>query len=899
MSSNLRVGIGYSSQGNSYGAGMAAASEAVKTSGSPMLTFVFTTDSYDQEAVCQGVKKIVKDSKLVGFCAGGLIVGDSVMRHGVGVLTISGQELQVATSLRGGLHEDPFGVGCRVGEDLLASGIRKGTVFLFPDAFVGGVSEALRGLYSTMGADFKYVGGGAGDNLRFFHTSQFTEAGIKDRALAAALIDGMAVRTAIGHGWRPQGEPLIVTEAVGKRVFEIDGKPAFEAYSNRLRGIPKGQFAEYGMRHPLGFPDVQANYLIRDPIAVNPDKSIDFVAEVPKGAVGYVMTADLPELVETAGRVAAKALQGIRPQFLLTFDCISRYLLMAETFKEELRAIKSTARTEVPTLGVLTFGEIGSFEEVPFFHNKTVAVVAAGSEANAADEVWWPDVTNLESAELSVLYEISSINFDDPKVGLNDLIKEAFRRAVRFFGLPYYAVFTGPEGNRQLITSWGFRTAEELRKHMDEHGPNQFRFPLGKKGELGLLFIEKGSPLEEREWRLYTIFARQLEKALLRRKEIEERQRIQRLLYEIQTQHRAIVEQPLVGSYILSEDGMLHVNEALARMFGYQPAELLKKTDLLESIHPDDRSMVATQLQRCLAGVSESVHYTFRGLRKDGSVTYCEVFGRRISLGDKSAIAGVVLNISKRIILEEQLRKNQNMELLGQMAAAVAHDYANFMTTIMNNIEVAMLKLDEGAAVRKYLETAFKTCISAAELSRKLLLFGRQGSQSSMKRRPLDLRRVIDEVAELMKSLLGKDISLNTNIDRNLSLVEGDWASIEQMLVNLLLNARDAMPDGGEISITAKNLRLQQTRGEQGERCQGAGAGDFVHLSVRDTGIGIEPQLLDRIFEPFFSTKRNGTGLGLSIVYSIVKEHRGWIEVSSEPGKGTVFDIYLPALLKF
>ena len=893
MSSDLRVGLGYSTIGDSYGAGVAAASEAVKTSGFPMLTFLFTTDSYDQEAVWEGVKKIVKDSKLVGFCAGGVIVGDSVIRQGVGVLTISGQELRVATSLRGELEKDPFGVGCQVGEDLLASNIRKGTVFIFPDAFVTDVSEALRGLYSTMGAKFKYIGGGAGDNLRFFQTFQFTEAGIESRALAAALIDGMAVRTAVGHGWKPEGEPLIVTKARGKKVFEIDGKPAFEAYSNRLRGIPKGQFAEYGMRHPLGFPDIWANYLIRDPIAVSPDKSIDFVTEVPENAVGYVMSSDPAELIETAGRVAAKALYGIKPQFLLVFDCISRYLLMAETFKEELRAIKWAAGAEVPTLGVLTFGEIGSYGEVPLFHNKTVAVVAAGCDAKAADECWWPDVTVLESAELSILYEISSINFDDPKVALKDLIKEALRRAVRFFGLPYYAVFIGPEGNRQLVTSWGFRTADELRRHMDEHGPRQFRFPLGKKGELGLLFIEKGSPLEERERRLYTVFARQLEKALLRRKEIEERQRIQRLLHEIQAQYKAIVEQPLVGSYILSEDGILYVNKALARMFGYQPEELIGKADPLEGVHPDDRSMVAAQLQRPLMGISDYAHCTFRGLRKDGSIVYCEAFGRRTPLGDKTAIAGVVLNISDRETLKEHLRKSQKTEVLGEMAAAVAHDYANFMTTIMSNIEVAMLKLDENAVVRKYLETAFKTCISATELSRKLLLFGRQGPQSSMKRRPFDLKRVIDEVAALMNNLLGKDIILNTNVSKDLLPVEGDWASIEQMLLNLLLNARDAMPDGGEIFITARNISLQQTKGEQ---CEELSARNFIHLSVRDTGVGIDPRLLDKIFEPFFSTKDSGTGLGLSIVYSIVKEHRGWIEVSSKPGKGTVFDIYLPAL---
>jgi len=215
------------------------------------------------------------------------------------------------------------------------------------------------------------------------------------------------------------------------------------------------------------------------------------------------------------------------------------------------------------------------------------------------------------------------------------------------------------------------------------------------------------------------------------------------------------------------------------------------------------------------------------------------------------------------------------------------------MTTIMSNIEVAMLKLDENAVVRKYLETASKTCISATELSRKLLLFGRQGPQSSMKRRPFDLKRVIDEVAASMNNLLGKDIILNTNVSKDLLPVEGDWASIEQMLLNLLLNARDAMPDGGEIFITARNISLQQTKGEQ---CEELSARNFIHLSVRDTGVGIDPRLLDKIFEPFFSTKDSGTGLGLSIVYSIVKEHRGWIEVSSKPGKGTVFDIYLPAL---
>ena len=181
-----------------------------------------------------------------------MIVGDSVIRQGVGVLTLSDQELRVATSLRGGLDKDPFGVGCQIGKDLLASNIRKGTVFVFPDAFVTDVSEALRGLYSTMGANFKYIGGGAGDNLRFFQTFQFTEAGIESRALAAALIDGMAVRTAIGHGWGPEGEPLIITKARGKKFLRSTASLPLKLTQTVSGAFPKGNLRNTECDIPLG-----------------------------------------------------------------------------------------------------------------------------------------------------------------------------------------------------------------------------------------------------------------------------------------------------------------------------------------------------------------------------------------------------------------------------------------------------------------------------------------------------------------------------------------------------------------------------------------------------------------------------------------------------------------------
>ena len=232
------VGVGYSTDPDSRRAGSEAASKAVKVSGDPAVAFLFTTDSYDQRAVWESVKGVIGDSKLVGVCAGGVIVGDSVLRRRVCILTLSGAGLRVVTSLQRGLSEDPRGAGRRVGEELLSGGLRRGTVFVFPDGFAADISKALRGLYDAMGPDFTYVGGGAGDNLNFFRTYQFNEKGVQSDALAAAVLEGVSMSTAIACGWRPRGKPLIITRAQGKTVFEIDDRPAFEVYSELLGGDP-------------------------------------------------------------------------------------------------------------------------------------------------------------------------------------------------------------------------------------------------------------------------------------------------------------------------------------------------------------------------------------------------------------------------------------------------------------------------------------------------------------------------------------------------------------------------------------------------------------------------------------------------------------------------------------
>ncbi len=372
----MKSGVGYSKLENSVQAAVEAVKKALDESGNPSLTFLFTTDAYDQKAVFESVKELVGDSKIIGFCGGGIITPEGVLRQGIGVCTLSGEELLVETSLQKDIKQNPHKTGEKAGEKLMASGIGKGTTFIFPDGFAPNISEVIQGLYNTMGHDFKYAGGGAGDNLKFFKTYQFTEKGVESGALATALIDGIEIQTSIGHGWEPKTDPMIITKSKDKKVIEINGIPAFDSYREQIGPIETEKFSEYGMKYPLGFPDISGNYLIRDPLNLNADKSIDFITEIPKNAVGNVMEGEISELIKTAKNVAEKALQNMEtPHFVLLFDCISRYLLMGDEFEKEVENIKEVIGSEVPFIGALTFGEVGSYIEVPLFHNKTVVIV--------------------------------------------------------------------------------------------------------------------------------------------------------------------------------------------------------------------------------------------------------------------------------------------------------------------------------------------------------------------------------------------------------------------------------------------------------------------------------------------------------------------------------------------
>ena len=376
----MRAGVGFSERTGAENAVRDAFERAEASSGHPALSFVFTTDAYEPTAVWQAFRGLAGTAPFVGFQCGGVLTGEGVLERGIGVATISGN-LDVATALGTGLDVDPWSAGQSAGQSIVRRGPGSGLAVVLPDSFPSGIYEVTRSLYGRMGPDFRYVGGGSGDSLKFLRTCQFTETSLEQNAVAVAVVGGCEAGTAIGHGWQPHGEPLVITQAQGKRVFEIDGSPAFRVYCQHLGiEIPRESFRRYSMINPFGFADISGDYVIRDPRAVNDDDSLDFVTEVPANAVAVLMRGEVADLVETAADVAARATAAVRsPSLALVFDCVSRYLLMGDEFGRELKALTSGVGLDVPLLGALSFGEIGSFKDVPLFHNKTVAVAVLGA----------------------------------------------------------------------------------------------------------------------------------------------------------------------------------------------------------------------------------------------------------------------------------------------------------------------------------------------------------------------------------------------------------------------------------------------------------------------------------------------------------------------------------------
>ena len=331
---------------------------------------------------------------------------------------------------------------------------------------------------------------------------------------------------------------------------------------------------------------------------------------------------------------------------------------------------------------------------------------------------------------------------------------------------------------------------------------------------------------------------------------------------------------------------------SVARVLGWTPDQLARRP-LAEFVHPEDADGVRAALEPAVArsGFGEPIAFRFR--HADGSWRSLEAAGNhpRDWSGPEHIIVSA-RDITPRERLESQLRQAQKMEALGRFAGGVAHDFNNLLTAIQGYASLLLLDLSPTDHRREDLEEIRKASERAAALTRQILAFSR-GQVSEPE--PADLNEVVGDLERMLPRLIGEDVALVTSLDPDLQMVHADPRQLEQVIMNLVVNSRDAMPDGGRLTIETANELIGEDDPRVGPELP---PGWYVVLTVSDTGSGIAPDILANIFDPFFTTKEpgRGTGLGLSTVYGIVKQAAGHIEVESEPDEGSTFRIYLPRL---
>ena len=305
-----------------------------------------------------------------------------------------------------------------------------------------------------------------------------------------------------------------------------------------------------------------------------------------------------------------------------------------------------------------------------------------------------------------------------------------------------------------------------------------------------------------------------------------------------------------------------------------------------DGIHPDDRERVLASVRGAIASGDELWVGEYRFIRGDGSIAQINDRGLLIhdAEGKRTRMIGSMQDVTDRNQLEEELRQTQKLEAIGKLAGGIAHDFNNLLTVITSYSELVLSELAEEAAHRADIEEIRRAANRASALTRQLLAFSRR---QVLQPRDLDLNGVVASVESMLGRIIGEGITLIFNPGENVGTVRADPGQLEQVLLNLAVNARDAMPEGGTLTLATSRLMALH-----------AAAGDFVQLTVADTGIGMDEATIARAFEPFFTTKSlgDGTGLGLSTVHGIVTQSGGRIEVDSAPGVGTTFRIFLPVV---
>lgn len=331
----------------------------------------------------------------------------------------------------------------------------------------------------------------------------------------------------------------------------------------------------------------------------------------------------------------------------------------------------------------------------------------------------------------------------------------------------------------------------------------------------------------------------------------------------------------------------VEANDIACKRLGYSRDELLAMTpkDIEDSHSSED---VNTIIETLLT--QKHVLYEMGYFTKTGDKIPVEINSHLIDLGGKPSVLSIARDITERVYLEEQLRQAHKMEAIGKLAGGVAHDFNNLLTAILGYSELMLVKMEQENPYRESAKEIKKAGERAAALTQQLLAFSRK---QMLKPKILDLNVVVTGIEKMLNRIIGENIMFISDLEPGLRKIKADPGQVEQIILNLSVNSSDAMQSSGELTIRTENKSIDEN---YSSLIPDSSPGDFVCLSITDTGEGMTRETLRHIFEPFFTTKKVGTGLGLAVVYGIIKQHNGWINVYSEPGEGTTFSIYFPAI---
>jgi two-component system cell cycle sensor histidine kinase/response regulator CckA len=495
------------------------------------------------------------------------------------------------------------------------------------------------------------------------------------------------------------------------------------------------------------------------------------------------------------------------------------------------------------------------------------------------------NITDRKRVELERTRSISVLQatFDSTADGilvidLDGLVSSFNRRFVEMWSLPEGSLSARPEHELLVLLAGRLKFPHGLESLLDQAHPAEVHLLEHLDGR----FIE----LHSRPQLLNGVAVGRVWSF----RDVTERETSARTISESERRYRLLFDANPHPMWVFDTETLafLAVNDAAVEHYGYSRDEFLAMT--IVDIRPtEDRPAIIQRIAELASGKANDREW--RHLKRDGTQITVMVRSHRLDFLGRSAALALVDDVTSQRLLETQLRQTQKLEAVGQLAGGVAHDFNNLLTAISGYGQLLQSKLDEDSGLRTYSTEILKASRRGAGLTRQLLAFSRQ---QILELKPIDLNAVVTDVQRMLERLIGEDIALEVALDCQFPITKADRGQLEQVILNLVVNSRDAMPHGGRLSMNTSNAVLEGGAASDGTPIE---PGGYILLEVHDTGVGMSAEVQARMFEPFYTTKEQGrgTGLGLATVYGIIRQSGGIIRVQSTVGAGTTFQIFLPA----